>query len=123
MTEATQADKLMTERDLATWLEDLLTRTDWLWCHFRPAQTKDSWRTAITGHKGWFDYVAARGARLLLIELKSRKGKLSHDQKDWHDAIDLMNSLRIMKGYDNPVEKYLIRPSDRNFIESLLQVT
>jgi len=111
---------MITESELATWLEDLLNVTGWLWCHSRPARTKDSWRTAITGHKGWFDYVAVRGARLVLIELKSEKGKLSPEQKDWHDAIDLMNRLRLRKGYKNPVEKYLVRPKDRDDIEEVL---
>ena len=112
---------MITEADLSTWLEDLLDVTGWLWCHSRPARTKDGWRTAITGHKGWFDYIAVRGARLVLIELKSEKGKLSPEQRDWHDAIDLLNRLRMKKGYKNPVEKHLVRPSDRDFIEELLK--
>ncbi|KKL94458.1 hypothetical protein LCGC14_1864440 [marine sediment metagenome] len=110
----------ISEADLGTWLEDLLDTYGWLWCHFRPARTKESWRTAITGHKGWLDYTCIRGARFVVIELKSEKGKLSPDQKDWHDAIDLLNRLRIQKGYKNPIEKYIVRPSDRDFIEQLL---
>ncbi len=121
MTEPTLADTLMKESDLATWLEDTLTTTGWLWCHFRPARTKDSWVTAITGHKGFYDYVAIRDARFLLIELKSEKGNLTPEQKDWHDAVDLMNRLRHKKGYNNLVEKYLIKPSDRGWIEEVLK--
>ncbi|KKL60253.1 hypothetical protein LCGC14_2207220, partial [marine sediment metagenome] len=28
---------------------------------------------------------------------------------------------RIQKGYKNPIEKYIVRPSDRDFIEQLLK--
>lgn len=51
--------------------------------HFRPAQTARGWRTPMQGQPGFPDLVLAASGRLLLVELKSDKGRLSTDQKQW----------------------------------------
>ena len=77
----------MTETQFASAVEDLLELYGWLWCHFRPAKTDKGWRTALSGHKGLPDYVAAKSGRLLMFELKSAAGKVSQAQQEWLDAL------------------------------------
>lgn len=51
---------------------------------------------------GWPDLALARPPRLLLVELKSEKGKLTPGQQEW---LELLRSC-------NGVEVHLWRPSD-----------
>ena len=101
------------EADLDSWLEDCLTLNGWTWKHDRPARTKDSWRTAISGKKGFPDYPAARERdhRFILIETKSEDGKLSPDQQEWREILEKIPGI----------EYYLVRPSDRERIEEVLR--
>jgi len=78
----------MNEEDFSTQVEDALTRFGWRWMHQRPAKTEKGWRTALSGHKGFLDYVAVRRHRLLFIELKGDTGKTSPEQDEW------LNDLR-----------------------------
>ena len=78
---------IISEADLASYVEDLLNLYRWRWVHFRPAQSERGWRTPIRGGgpdgfkgKGLPDYIAVKASRLLFIELKSEKGKLSKAQ-------------------------------------------
>lgn len=62
----------------------------WRSAHFRPAQTKDGWRTAVAGDgKGFPDLclVHAKQHRVIYVELKSETGKLSTEQEAWRDAL------------------------------------
>lgn len=77
----------MSEKDFSTQVEGMLDLFGWQWCHFRTARTKESWKTAITGHKGFVDYVAVRPPRVIFAELKSDTGKLSDDQYEWIEAL------------------------------------
>ena len=78
----------MNEEDFSTQVEDALTRFGWRWMHQRSAKTDKGWRTALSGHKGFLDYVAVRRHRLLFIELKGDTGKTSPEQDEW------LNDLR-----------------------------
>jgi len=73
----------ITEKQFETQVEDLFKVFGWRWTHFRPAWSAKGWRTPIKGHKGFVDYVAVRNGMCLFIELKSEKGKLTDDQKEW----------------------------------------
>lgn len=57
------------------------------WRVFHPAkmQARDgTWRTALSGDRGWPDLVLAHRERgLIVAELKAEKGKLSPDQLAW----------------------------------------
>ena len=99
-----------TERDFGKQVEDLLDLFGWRWCHFRPARTEQGWRTAISGYEGFPDYIAARGNRLLIAEIKSDKGKLTDQQRHWLDAL-----------WECGQEVYLWRPADFEEIARVLR--
>lgn len=129
----------ISEHDFSTQVESLLSMFHWRWCHFRPARTEHSWRTAMTGDKGFPDYIATRPPRLLIFELKNEKGKLTPEQEAW--LADLKESQRMItlepvvlqrgkmahldSGNDISLipsfEVYLWRPSDFNEIASILR--
>ncbi|MEJ7871739.1 MAG: VRR-NUC domain-containing protein, partial [Rubrobacteraceae bacterium] len=58
---------------------------------------------------GYPDICAVKGERLLYIELKTEKGKLSEPQRQWLDA------LAVVPG----AEVYVLRPSD---FDKLLEI-
>lgn len=74
----------MTERDLETAVLDLSKLLRWRRAHFRPAQTRQGWRTPVSGDGvGWPDLILARPPRLIVAELKSAVGRLTADQDAW----------------------------------------
>ncbi|MDD5510877.1 MAG: VRR-NUC domain-containing protein [Dehalococcoidales bacterium] len=99
----------MTEKEFATAVEDLLNLYSWTWCHYRPAKTDKGWRTPLSGHKGMPDYIAVKGKRLLMFELKSDTGKVSPEQQGWLDALG-----------KTKVEVYCWRPDQFNEIVEIL---
>ena len=101
----------ISEHYFSTQIEDLLDTYHWVWIHFRPARIikdgEESWRTAVSGYKGFPDYVAIRPnddgkCRLLFIELKGEKGKLNENQLEWAELLSACSE----------VEYHLWRPSD-----------
>mgnify|MGYP003146813569 CR=1 FL=1 len=99
----------VSEGDLAKAVEDLLDRYKWQWCHYRPARTSRGWRTPLSGHPGLLDYIAAKGSRLLIFELKSERGNLTPEQLSWWDVLILTKA-----------EVYTWRPSDIQEIKDCL---
>ena len=74
----------LSERDFTTKVIDRAKAMGWRVFHPRPARTSQGWRTAGQGTpKGFPDCVIAQDGVLLLVELKSQKGKLTDEQKDW----------------------------------------
>lgn len=79
----------------------LAAAAGWLVDHPRPAlRPSGRMSTAIMGHKGRPDLLMVR-ERLLLVELKSAKGRLTREQSEW---------LRRCEAAG--VEAYVWRPSD-----------
>lgn len=76
-----------TETELLDATIDLATLCRWAVCHFRPARTKNGYRTAIQGHIGFPDLVLARDGIVLFRELKGPKGRVSSEQRDWGHQI------------------------------------
>jgi hypothetical protein len=81
----------MTEAELQKAVIDLAHLLGWRVAHFRPARTKDGWRTPVAADgKGFPDLVMAHpdvdGA--LFVELKSARGTLTHEQKEWLVLLD-----------------------------------
>ena len=59
----------------------------WMAHHGRPGRIAAGWRTPISGDVGFPDLVLVRGGRLLFVELKTERGRLSEGQKDWLAAL------------------------------------
>lgn len=73
----------MSEADFQTRVVDYARLRGWMLVHYRPARTKTGVRTPLQGDKGCPDLILARHGRVLLIELKSDKGRVSPEQKTW----------------------------------------
>jgi hypothetical protein len=90
---------------------DLAALRGWLCVHFRPLRTRrGGWRTAVQGDGAGFpDVVAVRGSRLVVVELKSARGRLTAAQRQWLAALRL-----------TPAEVYLWRPDQWAEIQEVL---
>jgi VRR-NUC domain len=71
--------------------------TGWRSLHIRPARRADgSWRTPIGGDgKGWPDLTLVRPPRLVFCELKSPRGTLRPEQRDWLDRLRLLPQAEV----------------------------
>lgn len=104
----------MTEDELLACVIDACRKFGLRCAHFRPAKTERGWRTAVQGDgKGFPDLVITSGNTVLFVELKSERGRLTPEQRDWLD--DLM-------GVEGRVEVCIWRPADwiDGTIESVL---
>src|SRR5256885_11723762 len=73
----------VTERDFERGVLETLRLFGWRFTHFRPAKTEKGWRTPLSGDAGFPDIVAVRSNRVIWIELKAEKGRLSDEQGHW----------------------------------------
>ena len=88
---------------------DLAQLSGWLVHAERPARMADGrWRTPIQGMAGFPDLVLVR-ERVLFVELKSERGKLSPEQEQW---------LAVLRTAG--ADARLWRPSDWPEIEATL---
>src|SRR5262245_43481649 len=73
----------MTEAELMNAIAEAARVLGWRVAHFRPGRTAHGWRTAVAfDGKGWPDLAMVR-ERLLLVEVKTGRGKLSPEQEMW----------------------------------------
>ncbi len=64
----------------------------WLVHHSRPAMNRrGEWSTPIQGDAGFPDLVLARDGTVLILELKSQKGRVPPEQHAWHSAMGMMD--------------------------------
>lgn len=77
----------MSERELQDAVIELAKLLGWKAAHFRPARTGKGWRTPMQGDPGFPDVVLAREGRVLFLELKAERGKLSFSQEQWLEAL------------------------------------
>ena len=84
----------------------------WRVAHFRPAlDRRGKWSTAVAGDGvGFPDLVLVRGARLVIAELKSERGRVEPEQRAWLDAWRATGA-----------EVYVWSPSDFPTIEEALR--
>lgn len=98
------------------WEEQLLevaARFGWLRAHFRPAQRADgTWRTPVSGDgKGFPDLWLVRRGRLVVVEAKAGRGRVTAEQRRWLDE------LAQVPG----VEVYVWRPDDWDAVVAALR--
>jgi hypothetical protein len=72
----------------------------WVVHHGRPARTRDGWRTPVQGLSGFPDLVLARRGRLILAELKTRRGRATLNQQRW--LMELGPNGRLWRPADWP---------------------
>lgn len=84
------------EADVQRVLTDALSARGWRWVHFRPARTKDGWRTAFTGATGFPDVIAARDGRMLALECKGSRGRVTPDQALWLGKLGAVPGVQTM---------------------------
>jgi hypothetical protein len=74
----------MSEDDLLGTVLDMASTLGVRTAHFRPAQTAQGWRTAVSGDgKGFPDLVLVGALGVLFRELKSATGQMSGEQRAW----------------------------------------
>ena len=78
----------MTEREFQAHVVFVARVLGYRVAHFRPAWTEKGWRTPVQGDgKGFPDLVLCAPGRLVFVELKVGRNKLSLDQTDWLEAL------------------------------------
>jgi len=101
----------VTEAQLQAAVIELAQLCGWLVAHFRPARTQHGWRTPVSADGAGFpDLVMVRGDRLVVAELKAKRGRVSPDQQAWLAAFSQVPGIEV----------HLWRPSDWDAIESTL---
>ena len=105
---------MTTERDFQRAVMELAELSGWETLHVRTSMQQGRYMTATTGTmaKGWPDLVLVHRSRhrLLFVELKSDKGRLSADQ------VRVIAVLTQSTG----IPVYLWRPKDWDTIEATL---
>lgn len=100
----------LTEREFTSAVIELARLFGWRVAHFRPAQTARGWRTPVQGDGIGFPDLTLVRERLILAELKTKRGKLSEKQTEWLDALRAAG-----------VECHVWRPADWDEIERRLR--
>jgi hypothetical protein len=91
----------MNERRFQTVLQKGLTREGWSWVFVRRMRTPDGrWLTG-TSDAGWPDLCCLRGGHVLIIEVKSSKGKPTPGQLKW-----------LRRWYDTGAICWVLNPTD-----------
>ena len=99
----------MTEAELQSAVIDVMHTFGWAVAHFRAGRTASgSWRTPVEADgAGFFDLIAIRKGRLLLVEVKSARGRLSPQQVWWHQL-----AKAVEKVAPDVVKTFVWRPED-----------
>jgi len=103
-----ELDRAMSESDWQRQIVDFAGLRGWKHIHYRPAMTNRGWRTALSGDPGAPDLLMVRD-RLILVECKSERGRLSPTQVAWQEALKAAGA-----------ESYVWKPSDWPEVERLL---
>ena len=101
----------MSEKDLQRGVIEMAHLYNWMVFHPLPAQnSRGDWRTFVQGDKGYPDLTLVSEAGLLFVELKSAKGRLSPEQKQWIAKLGLHADVVVWKPQewqDGTIEAYL----------------
>ena len=119
----------LSEADFQRQIVELAHLQGWLVHHTRPAQNRrGQWATPIQGDPGFPDLVLARDGRIIFAELKSEKGKLTHEQEGWLQQLrPVLSDIDVRVTLHETVfrfrcffEGFVWRPSDWPEIERAL---
>jgi hypothetical protein len=100
------------EADFQATVIDTAHLFGWRIAHFRAARTAKGWRTPVAGDGAGFpDLILVRPPRLIVAELKSRRGQVTARQQLW------MDNLTAVLG----IEAHMWRPGDWTQIENTLR--
>ena len=80
-------DVPMSETELLRLVLDLAELLGWTRAHFRPALTKHGWRTPVQADGAGFPDLVLVRERVLFVELKATRGRLSQEQAHWINAL------------------------------------
>jgi hypothetical protein len=83
----------MTEQQLTDTVVELAKFHGWKVVHFLPAKLRGKWRTPVQGDIGSPDLLLARRGVVLLVELKTEKGRVMPAQNEWAAAIGAIYRL------------------------------
>lgn len=86
------------------WQRDIIRLAQtlgWKVAHFRPAKTSKGWRTAVAADGAGFPDLILVRDRVVAVELKNEKGRVTPEQREWMAALDVAG-----------VETYVWRPDD-----------
>ena len=86
----------------------------WLVHHPKKIRTRSGWLTGEDGDKGYPDLTLVRDRSILIVELKTGKGRLSKDQEQWISQLK-----RATKNTGN-INVYVWYPEDWPEIQRLL---
>lgn len=108
---ATPKTTPMLEADLERTIVDAAKVLGWRVAHFRPAQnSRGGWRTPVAYDGAGFPDLVLVRERLIVVELKSDKGRVSEKQQQWLDGFR-----------DAGIETYVWRPGDLSDALTILQ--
>lgn len=97
------------EAEFTTQVIRLARACGWVAAHFRPARTAGGWRTAVQGDAGFPDLILVRAKRVVVAELKVKRGRPKPSQFRWLECFRAAN-----------VEAHLWRPENWDEIEKIL---
>jgi hypothetical protein len=100
------------EQDEKDWQRDVIRLAQtlgWRVAHFRPAKTNQGWRTAVAADGAGFPDLCLVRDRIVFAELKTQKGRVTDDQREWIAALEVAG-----------IEAYVWRPDDLDDVMSVL---
>ena len=90
----------MSEVQLQSAVLEMAKLLGWRVAHFRTANTTQGWMTPVAADgKGFPDLCMVRGERLLFVELKAEKGRLSPEQDEWLAALQVSRQCGVAVFY------------------------
>lgn len=121
MTARDTLNAAMSEADFQSRVIARAKARGWMVHHARPSLNRSGkWSTAIQGHKGFPDLVLARWPRVLILELKAQRGRLSDDQHEWLGALGWFDGDLIRWDTNRVIGVGVVRPSDWPLVCSIL---
>lgn len=83
-------DRAVTEAAFQAHVIHLAKLRGWRVAHFRAAQNgKGQWRTPVAADGAGFpDLILVRGTRIIAAELKSERGSVRPEQREWLNALE-----------------------------------